>query len=126
MRPRILLLGFVLLPGCTHLPLKFPLQIKAAIEGEIKGKRIHCEKTLDLGQGQWGVMCEIGNGMDIKYRINPFSADQTKVEFLVAKEKEGGQKIIAAPALIVKGSHSAQNTTTTENTNIIIKAEHAK
>ena len=78
--------------GCSLIPFKYgPLQIKAVIEGEIKGYRIHCEKTIDLGDGKWGLMCSLGNDMDVKYRIRHITKDQTQIEFLVGKAKEGRQ-----------------------------------
>lgn len=118
------LVSLFLLVGCQHLSnLKIPLQIKAVIEGEIKGHKIHCEKTLALDKGQWGVMCSIGNDMDVKYRVNKLHDGQALVEFMVSKDKAGESKVIAAPALLVKENRSAQNVSTTDNSNIIVTAE---
>src|SRR5580704_13914657 len=93
--------------GCSLIPFKYgPLQIKAVIEGEIKGYRIHCEKTIDLGDGKWGLMCSLGNDMDVKYRIRHITKDQTQIEFLVGKAKEGRHKILAASSVMVKKTSS--------------------
>ena len=128
MRARFLLLALVLLPGCSFLPFstQLPFQIKAVIEGEIKGHKIHCEKNLDVANGKWGVMCSIGNDMDIKYRVRPIANEQTQLEFVVEKSKEGRQKVIATPTVIVKKTQSTRNITTTVNTNIMIMAERIK
>lgn len=81
-----------------------PIKIKASVEGEIKGHHIRCEKTLELGEGKWGVMCGIDNGLDIKYRH---------------------EKIIAAPSLLVKKSETAKNVVTTNSSYLTIIAERA-
>jgi hypothetical protein len=117
-----------LLAGCQmfrSIPdyLNIPLQIKASIQGEIKGYKVSCEKTISLGQGQWGVMCSIGNGMEVKYRVNPLRDGRAKIEFQVDKEKPGESKIIAFPTLVVKKQESAQSITTTDSSNLIVTAE---
>jgi hypothetical protein len=128
MQARFLLLTLVFLPGCSFLPFvkQLPFQIKAVIEGEIKGHKIHCEKNLDVANGKWGIMCSIGNDMDIKYRVRPIANEQTQLEFVVEKSKEGQQKVIAAPTVIVKKAQSTRNITTTANTHIMIVAELIK
>lgn len=129
MRAKLLLLGLLVLPGCAYLRSFFkehPFQIKATVEGEIKGHKIFCEKTLQLGDGKWGVMCGVGNGVDIKYRVRPITKDQTQLEFLVGKSKEGREKVIATPTLIVKKAKSARNVTTTQNSYITVVAERVK
>jgi hypothetical protein len=125
MPAKILVFILVFLPGCSLFPLikNMPLQIKAVIEGEIKGHKIHCEKMLDLTDGKWGIMCNVGNDMDVKYRIKPMSNDVAQIEFVVGKSKEGRQKIFAAPTVVVKKTHSAKNVFTTHNANIIVMAE---
>jgi hypothetical protein len=125
---RVSLLCFLLafVQGCKHLALGIPFQIKAAIEGEVKGVKILCEKTLELDRGEWGVMCRAGNNIDVKYRMQRFNDEQTKVEFLVAKEKNGEQKLIAAPVMIVKDRHPSSSESATHNSNVLIKAERVK
>ena len=51
MLAKLILLGLFFLPGCQLFPFlkQMPFQIKAVIEGEIKGHHIRCEKTLKLG-----------------------------------------------------------------------------
>lgn len=119
-----LLLAFV--QGCKHFALGIPFQIKAAIEGEVKGVKLQCEKTLELDRGGWEVMCRAGNNIDVKYRMQRFNDKQTKVEFLVAKEKNGVQKLIASPIMIIKDSHPSSSESATHNSNILIKAERVK
>jgi hypothetical protein len=125
MQARVLLWGLLLLPGCSFLRFfkEHPLQIKATVEGEIKGHHIKCEKTLRLGDGKWGLMCSIDNGMEIKYRVRPIAQDKTQVEFLVAKSKEGRQKVIATPTVVVKKTETARNVTTTDSSYITVVAE---
>lgn len=114
----------LLLSGCSLLPFKnSPLQIKAVIEGEIKGHRIHCEKTLDLGDGRWGVMCSLGNDMDVKYRVRPIARDQAQIEFVVGKSKEGQHKVLAAPTVMVKKTHSARTVSSSHYGTIMVMAE---
>ncbi|MCA9508960.1 MAG: hypothetical protein KC505_11115 [Myxococcales bacterium] len=101
--------------SCKSFPIKnFPLQIKAAIEGEIKGQRIHCEKNLDLFQGEWGVMCSVGNNTNVKYRAKPMDDGQTKLKFIIDKEKNGTKKVIAAPVLMLKNDYPAVTTSMTK------------
>jgi hypothetical protein len=116
------------LSGCSLLPLfkGKPFQIKAVIEGEIKGHHIRCEKTLELGDGKWGLMCSIDNGLDIKYRMREIADEHTQVEFLVEKSKAGRGKIIATPALLVKKSETATNVVSTHNSYLTIVAERIK
>jgi hypothetical protein len=125
MLARFLMVGLVFLPSCSLLRFfqENPLQIKATIEGEIKGHHIKCEKTLKLGDGKWGLMCGIDNGVDIKYRVRPIANDRTQIEFLVGKSKEGREKIIATPAVVVKRTEIARNVTTTDNSYITVVAE---
>lgn len=125
MRARVLLCGLLLLPGCSFLRLfkEHPLQIKATVEGEIKGHHIKCEKTFQLGDGKWGLMCSIDNGMEIKYRVRPIAHDKTQVEFLVGKSKEGREKVIATPTVVVKKTETARNVTTTDSSYITVVAE---
>jgi hypothetical protein len=103
-----------------------PLQIKATVEGEIKGHHIRCEKTLELGDGKWGLMCSIDNGLDIKYRMREIADEHTQVEFLVEKSKAGHQKVIATPSMLVKKSETATNVISTHNSYLIIVAERIK
>jgi hypothetical protein len=123
----ILFLGLLMLPGCKLFPLKeFPFEIKASIEGEIKGHKIHCEKSINLGDGKWAVMCGVGNDTEIKYCVRPLPDDKKKLEFLVAKSsQEGQEKIIAAPTLIVK-REQVITTSTSKNTNLVVMAERIK
>ena len=122
-----LLLCALLLQGCKHFAaLGIPLQIKAAIEGEIKGLKVKCEKSLELDHGQWGIMCGVGNGIEIKYRVQQIGSEQSKVEFLIDKDKDGEQKIIAAPAMIVKAGKPSLSTVTTHNSNIQFTAERLR
>jgi hypothetical protein len=120
-----LMLIFLPLNGCKLFPFikDMPFHIKAVIEGEIKGHKIHCEKTLDLTDGKWGVMCKVGNDMDVKYRVRPMSNDLAQIEFVVGKFQAGRNKIIAAPTMVIKKAHSAKNVTTTNNANIMVMAE---
>lgn len=128
MPARLLLTSLLLASGCTLFPLSksAPFQIKAVIEGEIKGHKIHCEKTIDLADGKWGVMCNVGNDMDVKYRVRPMSNDAAQIEFLVGKSKQGREKVIATPSVIVKKSQSAKNVTTTHSANIMVMAERIR
>ena len=129
MQAKLLPLIFLFLPGCSSL-LSFlkdhPLQIKATVEGEIKGHHIRCEKTLELGNGKWGLMCSIDNGLDIKYRMREIGDDHTQVEFLVEKSKHGHGKVIATPALLVKKSETAKNVVSTNSSYLTIVAERIK
>ena len=102
------------------------MQIRAVIEGDIKGHRIRCEKTLDLADGRWGVMCNVGNELDVKYRVRPLSPDLAQVEFVVGKSKEGLRKIIATPMMVVKKAQSAHVVTTTRSANIVVMAERIR
>lgn len=97
-----------------------------AIEGEVKGVKLQCEKTLELDRGGWGVMCRAGNDIDVKYRMQRFNDEHTKVEFLVSKEKNGEQKLLAAPIMIIKDRHPSSSESATHNSNISIKAERVK
>ena len=125
MLARILMFSLIVLPGCGFLRFfkDHPFQIKATIEGEIKGHKIFCEKTLQLGDGKWGLMCGIDNGLDIKYRLRSLTNDQAQVEFLVGKSKDGREKVIATPTLIVKKAESARTITSTINSYITVVAE---
>ncbi len=125
MRAKILVAGLLLLSGCSFLRFlkDNPLQIKATVEGEIKGHHIKCEKTIQLGDGKWGLMCSIDNGIEIKYRAQPIADDRTQLEFLVGKSKEGWQKVIATPTVIVKQTEIARSVTTTNNSYITVLAE---
>lgn len=123
------LLCLLLLPSCKILSaLKgASLQIKAVIEGEIQGHQIRCEKTIDLADGQWGVMCSVNNGVDVKYRVKSVKDDIAHLEFVVDKKiSPGKQKLIAAPSLLVKRDRAAKNVTTTKSSNIVIMAERMR
>jgi hypothetical protein len=128
MPAKLLPLIFLLLPGCSFLRFfkEFPLQIKATVEGEIKGHQIRCEKTLEIGDGKWGLMCSIDNGLDIKYRMREIADEHTQVEFLVEKSKAGRGKIIATPAMLVKKSETATNVISTKSSYLTIVAERIK
>jgi uncharacterized protein YbcI len=128
MLDKLILTSLPLLSGCTFLPLAkdTPFQIKAVIEGEIKGHKIHCEKTIDLADGKWGVMCNVGNDMDVKYRVRPMSDELTQVEFVVGKAKEGREKLIATPTLLVKKAQSARTVSTTNTSSITVLAERVR
>lgn len=125
---KLILLSLFLLSGCKLFPFDkgMPFQIKAVIEGEIKGHKIHCEKTIDLADGKWVVMCNVGNDMDVKYRVRPMVNEQTHVEFLVGKSKDGREKVIATPTLIIKKAQSARTVTTTHSASIIVMAERIR
>jgi hypothetical protein len=120
--------GFLFLSGCSFLPFlkQMPFEIKASIEGEIKGHRIHCEKTLKIAEGKWAFMCGVGNDTDVKYRVRSINDTEAQVEFLISKDKEGEQKIIAAPALFIKTARSTQSVTTTNTANIIVSVERIR
>jgi hypothetical protein len=129
MRLKYLLCSFILLSGCSFLsPFSgpTPFHIKAVIEGEIKGHKIRCEKNIDIADGRWGVMCSIGNDMDVKYRVRPMSDELTQIEFVVGKSKEGREKLIATPSVLVKRSQSARAVASTHNANIIVMAERTR
>src|SRR6185437_1339536 len=125
---KLLLCYLAIFPGCSLFPdFKNTLfNIKAVIEGEIKGHKIHCEKTLNLSDGKWSIMCHIGNDMDVKYRVKPMSHDLAQIEFVVGKSKEGRKKILAAPTVVVQKSQSTRTIATSKNANIIVMAEHAR
>lgn len=128
MPAKLLLMILIFLPGCGLLRFfkEHPFQIKATVEGEIKGHKIFCEKTLQLGDDKWGVMCGIDNGLDIKYRVRPLTNDQAQIEFVVGKSKAGREKIIATPTLIVNKAESSRNIITSKNSYIAIVAERTK
>lgn len=127
MQVSLLFCALALVQGCKHFgAIGIPLQIKAAIEGEIKGIKIKCEKALELEHGQWGVMCSVGNGIDVKYRVQRLSGEQSKVEFLIGKEKDGEQKILAAPAMIVKTGEQSLSIVSNHNSNIQFIAERVR
>ena len=123
---------FFLMPiffcGCSllHFLKENPLQIKATVEGEIKGHHIRCEKTLKLGDGKWGLMCSIDNGLDVKYRLREIADDHTQVEFIVEQHKSGYGKVIATPALLIKKSETATNVISTKSSYLSIVAERIK
>ena len=127
MRAKIILplTVLVLFSGCSFLRFlkEHPLQIKATVEGEIKGHHIRCEKTLELGDGKWGLMCSIDNGLDIKYRMREIGDEHTQVEFIVEKSKNGYGKVIATPAVLVKKSETATNVISTKSSYLTIVAE---
>lgn len=116
------------LPGCSLLRFlkENHLKIKATVEGEIKGHHIRCEKTLELGDGKWGLMCSIDNGLDIKYRMREMADDHTQVEFLVEKSKAGQAKVIATPVLLVTLSETSTNVISTKNSYLTIVAERIR
>ena len=118
----------LLIGGCSLSPLlrHAPFQIKAVIEGEIKGHKIRCEKTIHLADGKWSVLCNVGNDMDVKYRVRPMNNDQAQVEFIVGKSKDGQQKVIATPTVVVKKDQSTKNVTTTGSSNIVVMAERIR
>lgn len=120
--------SLVLLCGCSLLPFVKGqhFKIKAVIEGEIKGHKIHCEKMLDLADGKWGVMCNVGNDIDVKYRVRPMTNDTAQVEFIVGKTKNGREKVIATPSVLVKKSESARNVSTTNSSSISVLAERVR
>jgi hypothetical protein len=128
MRAKFLLALMFLISGCSLLPLikGKTFQIKAVIEGEIKGHKIHCEKMLDLADGKWGVMCNVGNDMNVKYRVRTMTDEVAQVEFIVGKAKNGHQKVIATPSVLVKKSESARNVLTTSTSSISVLAERIR
>ena len=124
MRAKFFLI-LILLPGCSLLPFlnKAHLQIKAIIEGEIKGHRIYCEKNLNLADGHWGIMCHLSDNIDIKYRIKPITNDQAKIEFLVHKTKEGHHKVLATSTVMLKKSSSGHTVSSNHYGTITALAE---
>ena len=68
-------------------------------------------------------MCDVGNDMDVKYRVRPMSKELTQIEFVVGKTKEGREKIIAMPTMLVKKAQSTRMVTTSNSANISIFAE---
>ena len=102
MQVSLIFLALTILSGSKHLALRIPLQIKAAIEGKIKGVNVKCENSLELFHGQWGAMCRAEKGITVQYQVKSLPGEQSKVKFLIAKEKEGYQKVIAVPAMILK------------------------
>ena len=119
------ILTLLLLPGCASLSqLKIPVQIKAVLEGEIKGHKVRCEKDIDLSKGQWGLMCEVGGGIFVHYQPEQINPKQTGISFVVSKEKAGEQKVIAAPMLIMQAGRTVVNQTITNTANFAIMAEH--
>ena len=66
-----LIMVMLLLSSCNLIKWRDgALQIRAVIEGDIKGHRIYCEKTINLGDKHFGIMCHLDGNMDIKYRIH--------------------------------------------------------
>jgi hypothetical protein len=128
MRANVPLCAIVILSGCSLLPFVKgqPFKIKAVIEGEIKGHKIHCEKMLDLADGKWGVMCNVGNDMDVKYRVRPMADESAQIEFIVGKAKNGREKVLATPSVLVKKSESARNVSTTKSSSITVLAERIR
>lgn len=111
--------------GCKHLGLIFepPSTLKAVVEGDIKGMAIHCEKTLELGNVHWEVMCKVSDEIDIKYRTKSINDNQTKLEILIDKQSGDTKKTIAAPIVIVSRDKPASIETVTEKGRIAIKTE---
>lgn len=118
----------VMISGCSLLPLikGKSFQIKAVIDGEIKGTKIHCEKTIELADGKWGVMCSIGDDMDVKYRVRPMPDEDAHVEFVIGKTKRGRSKVIATPSLFVKNKERARTVSTSGTSTITILAERVR
>ncbi len=114
-----------LLSGCKHLGLIFepPSTLKAVVEGDVKGMAIHCEKTLELGNVNWEVMCKVSDEIDIKYRTKSINNSQTKLEILIDKQSGDIKKTIAAPMVIVSRGKPASIETVTEKGRIAIKTE---
>ncbi len=114
-----------LLSGCKHLGLIFepPSTLKAVVEGDVKGMAIHCEKTLELGNVNWEVMCKVSDEIDIKYRTKSINNSQTKLEILIDKQSGEIKKTIAAPMVIVSRDKPASLETVTEKGRIAIRTE---
>lgn len=102
------------------------MEIKATIDGELNGHKIKCEKTLTLQNGQWGIMCKVGNNMSINYFVDSLKNGQAKIEFQISKEKNGKSRVIASPSLLVKNKSNYWQKISTKNTNIMLMAERLK
>jgi hypothetical protein len=120
-----LIFALVLLAGCKHIGLLFepPGTLKAIIQGQIKGKDIHCEKTLSLGRGKWEIMCKVSDDIDIKYRTKTLENNQTKLELLIDRKKGNSRKIVAAPTMIVKRGKVVELKSIAHGSYFDIKAE---
>lgn len=119
-------MSLLMMSGCSFIPFlkEHPIQIKATVEGQIKGHNVRCEKTLELGSGKWGLMCSINNDFDIKYRMRKLRGEETEIEFLVEKAKTS--KVIATPTLIVNHSKAAKNTIDIKHSYFTIVAERIR
>lgn len=113
------------LGACKHLGFLFepPSTLKAVVEGDIKGVAIHCEKTLELGNVHWEVMCKVSDEIDVKYRTKTINNGQTKLEILIDKQSGDTTKTIAAPMVIVSRDKPAILESVTEKGRIAIKTE---
>ena len=99
--PTFLLMVMLLLSSCNLIKWRDGvLQIRAVIEGDIKGHRIYCEKTINLSDKHFGVMCHLDGNMDIKYRIHHLK-EQKQIDFVVDKPKNYGHKVLATSSLII-------------------------
>jgi len=123
-----LITALLLIAGCEHIGLLFepPATLKAIIQGQIKGKRIYCEKILTIGSGKWEVMCKISDQVDIKYRTRTLGNNQTRLELLIDKQKGDSRKVIAAPVVIVRNGKTALLTTIARGSHFDIKAEQIR
>lgn len=128
MRVNLLIISFpFLLQGCKHFSIKdFPLQLKTMIEGEIKGFPVFCENDIDFKKGGWGFLCGMGHGIDVNYRVKPITPDKAQLDLVITQNKEGTEKVVALPTLIVKRSNASRNTIEMAGTNITVMAEHIK
>jgi len=118
----------LLLSGCKHIGLLFepPSTLKAVVQGVINGINVHCEKTLTLSHGKWEIMCKVSDEIDIRYRTQHLTNNQTKLEILVDKQKGATRKIIAAPVLIVNKDKGATLASVSEKGHLDIRAEPAR
>lgn len=128
MRAKCVLVSMLmLLTSCKHLSIKdFPLQLKTIVEGEIKGYPVFCESDVDFNKGGWGFLCGMGNGIDVKYRVRPITQDKAQLDLMITQDKDGTEKVVALPTLIVKKSRASRNTIEAANANITVMAKHIK
>ena len=110
-------MAVLLLSGCLG-----PIRFRATIEAWHKGQYMRCEKILD----ETGInkpICQLSEEIDIKSRPKAISKECADIEFLVKRWRDGKEKLIAAPRLILDGLKPVSVTTEKGSKKIIVKAE---
>jgi hypothetical protein len=114
---RLSILAILLLSGCLG-----PIRFRATIEAWHKGQYVRCEEIVDEA-GINKPICQISEEMNIKSRPRAVSPECADIEFLVKRWRDGKEKLIAVPRLILDGLKPVSVTTEKGNKKIIVKAE---